>query len=85
VIRKTILSIVAGAALGLTLTIGAQPALADFCTEHGCKSEHIDQDGCIATPDGCIQSYQCPNWPQPPCETVMFCIYDVECPPPMGN
>ena len=80
-IRQTILSIVAGVALGLELTLGARSTSADFCTDQGCKSAHINSDGCIASPDGCISSYQCPNYPNPPCEEVVFCIYDIECAP----
>jgi hypothetical protein len=48
-IRQTILSIVAGLAFGLTLTLGARSTSADFCTDKGCKSTHINSDGCIAS------------------------------------
>ncbi len=82
-IRKVMLSIVAGVALGLTLTVGARSTSADFCTDSGCKSTHINADGCIASPDGCIKSYQCANYPNPPCETVVFCYYEIDCGPPV--
>ena len=42
-IRRMMLSIVAGVALGLTLTVGARSTSADFCTDSGCKSTHINQ------------------------------------------
>ena len=84
-VRKTMLSVIAGMALGLMLTVGARSTAADFCTDSGCKGTHINQDGCIAYPDGCIKSYQCPTYPNPPCETVVFCIYQEDCGPPLPD